>query len=282
MPLPKEWAKTEAQNLVDHLRSRTMAGLPHIGVLGPKAVSESDEPSDIEEDEYTQPTESDEGDAQYPDWKFVPNKMSYQVTGKPIDKSPLVTNVVFFIRMREGCDGDLGPTSDDRPKEYCLTLDELLHAFKKYELIITTVSLSEPPSLQLKVDDKFSQLGDKQVDVTLDSNKQKVSVFLEDLSDVFLFYEEGKPRLMRQKYRIKYTRTITREQDRIIINAELRNESPKSPRSVIPERKRDEKSEGLETEKNAVLRLIKGDKLFDSYSPRLFTIPGLRNNPGGN
>jgi ATP-dependent helicase YprA (DUF1998 family) len=208
--------------------------------------------------------------------------MSYQVTVKPIDKSPLVTHVVFFIRMREGCDGDLGPTSDDRPKEYCLTLDELLHAFKKYELIITTVSLSEPPSLQLKVNDKLSQFGDKQVDVTLDSNKQKVSVFLDDLSDVFLFYEEGKPRLMRQKYRIKYTRTITREQDRIIINAELRNESPKSPRSVIPERKRDEKSEGLETEKNSVLRLIKGDKLFDSYSPRLFTIPGLRNNPSGN
>jgi superfamily II DNA/RNA helicase len=282
MPLPKDWAKIEAQDLVDHLRSRTMAGLPHIGVLGPKAVSESDGPSDIEEDEYTQPTESDEGDAQYPDWKFVPNKMSYQVTVKPIDKSPLVTHVVFFIRMREGCDGDLGPTSDDRPKEYCLTLDELLHAFKKYELIITTVSLSEPPSLQLKVDDKFSQLGDKQVDVILDSSKQKVSVFLEDLSDVFLFYEEGKPRLMRQKYRIKYTRTITREQDRIIIDAELRNESPKSPRSVIPERKRDEKSGGLETEKNAVLRLIKGDKLSDSYSPRLFTIPGLRNNPGSN
>jgi len=108
MPLPKDWAKIEAQDLVDHLRSRTMAGLPHIGVLGPKAMSESDEPSDIEEDEYTQPTESDEGDAQYPDWKFVPNKMSYQVTVKPMDKSPLVNRIVFFIRMREGCDGDLG------------------------------------------------------------------------------------------------------------------------------------------------------------------------------
>jgi len=282
MPLPKDWAKIEAQDLIDHLRSRTMAGLPHIGVLGPRAVTELDEPSDIEEDEYTQPTESDEGDAQYPDWKFVPNKTSYQVTVKPIDKSPLVTHIVFFLRMREGCDGDLGPTLDDRPKEYCLTLDELLHAFKKYELTITTTLLSEQPKVQLKVDDKLSELGEKQIDVTLDANKQQVSVFLEDQSDVFLFYEESKPRLMRQKYKIKYMRTIAKENDRIIINAELRNESPKSPRSVIPERKRNEKSGSLETEKNAVLRLIKDDKLFDSYSPRLFTIPGLRNNPSGN
>ncbi|MEM3905847.1 MAG: helicase-related protein [Nitrososphaerota archaeon] len=282
MPLPKNWAEIAARDLVEHLRSRTMAGLPHVGVLGPKPLDEPDEPSDIEEDEYTQQAGSEEGDALYPDWKFVPNRMSYQVTVKPVDDSPLIGYVSFYIRIREGCDEDLGPTAGDRPKEYCLTLDELLHAFKKYELIITTVSLSEIPSIQLKVDGNPIQLGENQVNFTLEPDKQKITVNLEDLSDVFLFYEEGKPQLMRQKYSIRYTRTICREQDKIRINAELRNESPRSPRSVIPERKRDEKTGALETERDAVSRLLKDDELISFYSPRLFSIPGLSNNPSGN
>ena len=55
MPLPKNWARITSQDLIHHLRVRTMAGLPHIGVLGTKEVHEADAPSDIEEDEYTQP-----------------------------------------------------------------------------------------------------------------------------------------------------------------------------------------------------------------------------------
>jgi superfamily II DNA/RNA helicase len=259
-----------------------MAGLPHIGVLGPKPYAVSDEPSDIEEDEYTTPTESDEGDSQYPDWKFVPNKMSYQATVKPTGELQLTTHVTFFLRIKEGCDGDLGSAHNDRPKEYRLTPDELLHAFKKYELTVTTASLSKPSDVQLLVDDKLSSLGDKQVKIETDADRQVISVFLEDVSEVFLFYEESKPRLARQKYKIRYTRTITRTQNQIVVNAELRNESPKTPRSVIPERKCDLKSGELESEKTAVSRLITGDPLVTAYYPRLFVIPGLRDNPSGN
>jgi len=282
MPLPKDWAKKAAEDLVEHLRSRTMAGLPHIGVLGPEMMSTVDEPSDIEEDEYTQPTESEEGHPQYPDWKFVPNKMSYQLTVKPIDKFPLTTRIVFFIRIRDGCDGDLGPELDDRPKEYSLTLDELLGAFKKYELVVSIRSLSQKPEIQLQVNGNLKKLEDNQVKVAADVNKQSISIAVEDESNTYLTYTESKPSLTRQKYRIQYNRTIAKEQDKLVIKAELRNKSPKSPRSVIPVRKRIDNTGDLEPENTAVSRLVNGEELFMSYSPKLFAIAGLRNNPSGN
>lgn len=281
MPLPNNWAKIASQDLIDHLRARTMAGLPHIGVLGTKEVHETDAPSDIEEDEYTQPTDSDEGDAQYPDWKFVPNKMSYQLTVKRVEESPLVATIVFYIRVNEGCDGDLNSGSDDRPKQYCLTPNELCQVFKKYELKIATASISEQPIIQLKINDNLVQLKPNQVEIHLESNVQKVTFRLEDLSDIFLFFQEGKPRLVRQKYRIKFSRTVRMEQNNVIVNGELRNESPRSPRSVIPERRQGISGE-LESEENALQRILGSDPLRADYSPKMFQIPGLRNNPSGN
>ncbi len=281
MPLPPNWAKIASQDLVDHLRARTMAGLPHIGVLGSKEVHESDAPSDIEEDEYTQPTDSDEGDAQYPDWKFVPNKMSYQLTIKRVEGSLLTSTVVFYIRVNEGCDGDLISEADDRPLQYCLTPEELRHVFRKYELRISTVSVSEQPQLSLKIDDEPVELKPNQVESYLDANMQKVVISIDDQSDVFLFFEEGKPRLTRQKYRVKFTRTVRLEQDNTIVNGELRNESPRSPRSVIPERKPCISGE-LESETNALQRILGADPLRHDYSPKMFQISGLRNNPSGN
>ena len=229
MPLPKTWAQNASQDLIDHLRARTMAGLPHIGVLGTKEVHETDAPSDIEEDEYTQPTDSDEGDSQYPDWKFVPNKMSYQLTVNRVEKSPLTATILFYIRVNEGCDGDLECVSDDRPKEYCLTTDELLHAFRKYELKITTTSISEAPTIELKIDERPVQLRPDQIKTNIEPNLQKISLLLEDQSDVFLFFQESNPRLTKQKYRIKFTRTVRTEGNNFVVNGELRNESPRAP-----------------------------------------------------
>lgn len=281
MPLNKDWAKIASHDLIQHLRARTMAGLPHIGVLGTKETYEVDSPSDIEEDEYTQPTDSDEGRAEYPDWKFVPNKMSYQLTIKRVEGSPLVARVVFFIRIKEGCDGDLISVSDDRPEEYCLTPEELLQAFKKYELIVKTTSIFDPPVVQLNIDDEPVQLEPNQVEAKIEPSLQSVTVSLVDHSDVFLYFVESKPKLGKQKFRIKFTRTVRLEKDEIIINGELRNESPKGPRSVIPERKQNA-SRGLESEKDALLRLLRDDPLLASYSPKMFTFSGLRNFPSGN
>jgi hypothetical protein len=120
-----------------------MAGLPHIGVLGPVSRQylsreEPDEPGDIEEDEYTIPTDSEESETAYPDWKFVPNKLAYQVTLEPEGGNPLVTKVMLYVRLREGCDGDVGATLGDRPREYSLTEDELLSYFARYDVMIRT------------------------------------------------------------------------------------------------------------------------------------------------
>jgi hypothetical protein len=281
MPLPKNWAQNASQDLIDHLRARTMAGLPHIGVLGTKEVHETDAPSDIEEDEYTQPTDSDDGDAQYPDWKFVPNKMSYQITVRRVDEFPLIATVLFYVRVNEGCDGDLECVSDDRPKEYCLTNDELLHAFRKYELKIITASISKAPELELKIDDLPVQLRPDQIRVDLQPETQKMSILLEDQSDVFLFFQESNPRLTKQKYRVKFTRTVQIEDNNFIVNGELRNESPRSPRSVIPERRPDTSGE-LESEEDALNRILGTDELRAEYSPKMFQVSGLRNNPSGN
>ena len=281
MPLNENWAKVTSQDLIDHLRARTMPGLPHIGVLGTKEVHETDMPSDIEEDEYTQPTETDEGDAQYPDWKFVPNKMKYQLTVKRVDESPLTGRVVFYIRVNEGCDGDLKAQCDDRQHEYCLSNDELLKVFKKYELEIKTNSMSESPSIQLFIDEQPSQLPTSNIETVLTPNSQKLTVLIEDQSEVFLSFKESDPILVRQKYRIKVSRSIKLQDNNLIIIGELRNESPKSPRSVIPQRKINQSGE-LESEKNAIERLLGKDPLLSEYSPKMFAVPGIRHNPSGN
>ncbi len=281
MPLPKNWAKTEAEDLVQHLGARTMAGLPHIAVLGTKEMREADAPLDIEEDEHTQPTETDEGLAAYPDWKFVPNKMSYQLTIRRFNESPIVSKISFFIRINEGCDGDLKSIADDRPEKYSLTPDELLRAFKKYEFTITTLSISEKPLVQLNIDDIPTSIDNSKLEIIIEPKMQKVSVLLEDLSEVFLTFEESKPKLMKQKYKIKFIHTATIENEKIIINGEFRNESPRGPRSVIPDI-RQTSSGKLESEENALLRILNSDPLFSTYSPKMFQLPCLRNNPSGN
>jgi superfamily II DNA/RNA helicase len=274
------WAKLASQDLIEHLRARTMAGLPHIGVLGTKETQEVDAPSDIEEDEYTQPTDSEEDDALYPDWKFIPNKMSYQLSVKPLKGSPIISRVTFFIRIKEGCDGDLKAVSGDRPEQYCLTPEELLSAFKKYELIIKTISISDPPSVQLIVNDIPVQLKNEQVEINIELSTQKIAVSLEDQSDVFLSFQEGKPRLIRQKYKIKFSRSVKLENGYLIVNGELRNESPRSPRSVIPQRKSTDSGE-VDDEETALSK-VRSDPLFANYLPKMFTLPAIRNNPSGN
>jgi superfamily II DNA/RNA helicase len=279
MPLPKDWAKITSEDLICHLRARTMAGLPHIGILGTREIRETDSPSDIEEDEYTQPTGSDEGDAHYPDWKFVPNKMSYQLTIKRVENTPIISHVIFFLRIGEGCDGDLFESSD-RPEEYCLTPEELLKSFRKYDLTIRTDPLDLPPVVELKVDDNPIKLEKNQFEFIVEPTFQKASIIIEDLSDVFLSFEESKAHLTRQKYKVRFTRTVKEEKGTSTITGELRNESPRGPRSVIPERKYRIPGE-VESEEDTLLRL-RDDPLIEAYSPRMFAVEGVRRNPSGN
>jgi hypothetical protein len=170
--------------------------------------------------------------------------------------------------------------SDDRPEEYCLSPEELLGAFKKYDLTIKTMSISNPPSIQLRINDNPVQFDKNQIEIKIEPGIQKIVITLEDQSDVFLSFQEGKPRLIKQKYKVKFSRNIRELNDCLIVNSELRNESPRSPRSVIPQRRSADSAE-IEDEKTALSRL-QGDPLFASYSPRMFTLPAIRNNPSGN
>ena len=90
MPLPDGWALTAAADLTRHLSAHTSAVLPHIGLLGPGAAESpplQDEPAEIEEDEFTSPKES-EGDSDFAEWRFVPNRMAYRLTIDPRANEP--------------------------------------------------------------------------------------------------------------------------------------------------------------------------------------------------
>lgn len=267
-----------------------MAGLPHIGVLGTvsrKDVSreKSDEPADIEEDEYTVPTDSEEGETAFPDWKFVPNKLCYQLTLEPEGDSPVTTRTTFYIRLREGCDGDVGDKLGDRAKEYCLTEDELHATFRKYDIIITAdPTLQMPPKVEVMKDGQPSSV--KDVIVESRDDVQELTLELHDRSDVFLYYEEGAPRLGREAYDVKLVKRFTTVDSGVIKSYfEIRNLSVRTQRSVIPERRKDERTGVVESETQCLERLkdqVGQSELWEQYRPRFFKIQKTSNNPEGN
>lgn len=287
--LPPEWAELASIDLVRHLKARTMAGLPHIGVLGTVSKEylariEPDEPVDIEEDEVTIPTGSEEGESAYPDWKFVPNKLAYQLTLEPEGREPLITKATFYIRLREGCDGDVGAEIGDRPKEYCLTKDELLACFARYDVAVRIdPSLERPPEVEVLRDDRPDTTN--KVSVHTSDSEHQVDIELRHTGDVFLYYEEGQPRLTRQSYHVKIIKRTARSDGVVKSYFEIRNLSPRTQRSVIPVRKKDDASGTIESEPDALNRLkeaVGETSLWTDYLPRFFKVEKNVNNPEGN
>jgi len=246
---------------------------------------EVEEPVVIEEDEATtQPDFEDSSDA-YPDWKFVPNKAAYQLTVTPIGNTPLVTRVSFYLRIKEGCDGDLAPV-DGRAPEYCLSRDDLLGCFKKYELTISTLPALEAPGISLMIDGKPTELSTESTIVKKDETTLEVAVRLRDTSDTFLVYQEGEPGLSKQQYLVSVVKRLSILKDkRTQIDVEVRNYSTRTQRSVIPERKVGKELAHPESEIEALGRLsnkLGTSALWKEYHPRLFSVEGVRSNPGGN
>jgi superfamily II DNA/RNA helicase len=287
--LPSDWAERAAVDLVQHLKARTMAGLPHIGVLGTVSRQylsreEPDEPSDIEEDEYTIPTDSEESETAYPDWKFIPNKLAFQVTLEPKGSDPLVTKAMFYVRLREGCDGDVSAMPGDRPREYCLTEDELLACFARYDVIIRTdASLGTPSNVEITLDGRPDTTS--KVSIQSQDASQEVNIEIRNKSDVFLYYQEGQPRLTRQFFHVKIVKRLAKTDNLIKSYVEFRNLSPRTQRSVIPLRKRDDATSKVEAEQESLERLkesVGESELWTDYHPRFFKVEKNVNNPEGN
>lgn len=288
MPLPEGWAQIAAGDLTRHLSAHTTAGLPHVGLLGPGSAErapQQDEPVDVEEDEFTSPKES-ESDSDFAEWRFVPNRMAYQLTVAPEGSEPSKTRISFFVRLKEGCDGDVGEDLGDRPEEHRLSEAELMGSFRKYDVELTNYFGGEDPELTVKVDDTPTSLGPQgfRFDKTADS--QETTVSLEDVSEPFIVFQEGKPALTRQKYGVTIRKEVQKVADRYSIRVEIRNTSPKTPPSVLPERRL---RGGTEVEDTETSLKRYGEKmglakspLWGLYSPRLFKVQFRTNNPSGN
>lgn len=297
MDLPSGWAETASNDLVEHLRSRTMAGLPHIGILGPrpldtvsvaakKGVQKTDEPSVIEEDEYTMQSGSDDDDPNYPDWKFVPNKMVYHLTVTPSSDDPFITEVSFYIRIDDGCDGDTGVDLGDRPEKYILTKEALMSVFRHYRITISCdPSFILQPNIRVDVDGKPLTLAPDQLRLKISDDAQSVDLTLKDESRVFLTFVKGKQELVIQKYVVNIRKDVRRENGKVTINVELRNVSPRTQRSVISNLAIDKDTGAVKSEEETLEKLaetVGEEPLFTAYRPTLFKTPHRTNNPEGN
>ena len=188
-------AKTFGENLIQHLRSRTMAGLPHIGIIGP--IVENEDMSVDVDDTDIQRTDSlsdvEDGDL---DWSFVPNKVRYHLTIKPTSENKNETTVDFYIRLKEGSDFDVGNDllEEGRPSKYVLSSKDLENVFRHYEIRIITSDEISKTSAVLLINGVKKCISKN--DVVFENGK--FSIMLRDQSDVFLNYERGVPVLVRQ------------------------------------------------------------------------------------
>nr|WP_276977559.1 DEAD/DEAH box helicase [Ferrimicrobium acidiphilum] len=289
MSLPDGWAQDAAHDLVRHLSAHTTAGIPHIGLLGPgfpTAAKAPDEPVEIEEDEFTSPKES-ETDSDFAEWRFVPNRLAYQLTVRPVGSNPSVTLVTFYVRIREGCDGDVAGKLDDRPEEYRLSTSDLRSAFRKYGVEIASHLDGKPPGVAIFREDTQITPRENQVRFDGDAVSQRASVEIQDESDPFLVFEEGKPKVVKQIYGVRISKAVRKVGDRFQINVEVRNISPKTPPSVLPERRAIEDTHEVEDEGSALKRYaddmgLVSSPLWSAYKPRLFKVQFRTNNPFGN
>src|SRR5206468_457138 len=109
-----------------------------------------------------------------------PHKMAYRLSILPTDGINLETRVQFFIRAKEGCDGDLNIGTSDRPIEYFLSKESLASAFKKYDIRITSYLDARSPTVEVLLDDQLKQIAPKDLSMTIDSGKQLVNLQIDD------------------------------------------------------------------------------------------------------
>lgn len=279
-----KWPVSEyGENLIKHLKTRFMPGLPHIGVLGPspneeiETVPVSMDDSDLPQKEILSDIDDDEID-----WNFVPNKMKYQITIKPTAENENHSKVEFYIRLSEGCDGDVGEelAKRGRNKKYILTVDELQKAFRHYRVFIFNKSDGSVET-KLEIDGKEQTILPK--NIIFAENVTQIN--LHDESEPFLIYEKGKPILLREEYKISIKKTIIEDETGLrIIRFEVINHSKKTRPSRLPS------LDKAQTEDECIRALKTASKvgndqenvLWSEWTPRLFMERGSGNNPSGN
>lgn len=264
-----------------------MPGLPHIGVVGPEpdSVELEDAPSDIDTSDVQKVETIGEVEEDELDWNFVPNKMKYHLTIQPTPENSNETKIDFFIRVREGSDGDVGKNLEKlkRPQEYILSERDLQNVFRHFELFIFSEKNVSNTTIRLFVDGREQKIPDNDFKIQGDV----VEVTLRDTSEPFLNYEKGKPLLVRQEYRVVVTKEIIdNEKGERSIVVQVVNKSKKTKRSTLPTR---DKGEGEEECRNRMKTASKKknvdleqDPLWPNWRPNLYKVKDAGNNPDGN
>jgi len=279
-------AQDYSKKLIKHLRSRTMPGLPHIGVVGPapQNVETEDNPVDVDTSDSSKVESLSEVEDDELDWNFVPNKVKYHMTIEPTPESSNETKIDFYIRVKEGSDGDVGKdlTKLGRPPEYVLSEDDLKRVFRHYELFIFSKDDVVETTARLLVNGNEHEI--PQQDFRTQDNV--VEITLHDTSDPFINYDRGVPRLVRQEYKIVVTKEIKSEGNQRNIIVQVTNKSPKTKRSSLLIRKDGESEDSCKKRMKA-----SGDKkhadlgadpFWPDWNPSLYKVQGAGNNPEGN
>ena len=269
------------QNLIRHLRSRFMPGLPHIGVLGP-APNEASETNLVDVDDsdlFQTETLSDNGEDEL-DWHFVPNKMKYQITVKPTEQRDSRTIVDFYIRLDEGCDEDVGaePIKLGRAKRFTLSEDELKKVFRHYTISINATHNNFECTLFVDGLEKTIPKNN----IVLSNNFAEIRIH--DTGNPFLIYEKSRPVLVKEKYEIKILKKVEVGSESKTIFVEVFNNSKKTKLSRLPHIKQGESIDtALERLKNESKRGSDQEAdYWKDWAPHLFVEKSSGNNPSGN
>jgi hypothetical protein len=235
MPLPILWVKKATSLVANHLKRHEMAGLPHINVLGSSTEHEIQRFEDIIDEEDSDFLVFDTAyTSNEPEWRFMPNRAMYQITVEPFRFEPLKTQISFFIRIRDGCDDDLLPNNKvvERYKKTFITEEELKKAFKKVQITIETFTDFREPVVEVLEEGKKTV---PDFNVETEEHLQAVIVRYKTQSDYFLVYEEGTPKLIQQNYMVYVRKVFKKIEQNYRINVEVRNLSPKTSMSRIPD-----------------------------------------------
>lgn len=256
-----------------------MAGVPHIGLVGP-APDSDDTVDDIFDSDIISLENVDDIDGGKLDWSFVPNRTSYRLTSKPTDNSVSETKVDFYIRISEGCDADVGDAavSKGRDPKYVMSADRLMQSFRHCEVFFTTPKDPSETSVRLLVDGKEQP-------VTPKSQDNVTELLLEYQSDPFLNFDRGRPYLLRQKYRVKITKEVDDADGKRVTYVRVLNQSPKTKMSTIPQLKGNESEEECRKRMLAFTKKTDSpetDPLLPQWNPPLYKIEGENKPPGGN